>query len=126
MEKIRIKWVEAHSNVTAKDTADAAVIEAIESGVHIDLNMELSTAIKLIEQTIWEDWDREYQRLSEDKGIFLFNIFPQLTNKKWFKDFDGNAKATKLVNRLITNHGYNNQFLHRTKKKTSKHILGTN
>lgn len=105
--QVIFQYIPSHKGNSINEKADEAAKAASENGTLYNFMYTLDEAQKEILKISWEEWNQEFQELSQNKGLFFHNVYPSVKKKTWFKNTSLNAQEVKTINRLITNTAFN-------------------
>ncbi|XP_075157597.1 uncharacterized protein LOC142230859 [Haematobia irritans] len=99
-------YIPGHSGIRPNEIVDDVAKNAFAVGIHWNIQWPLKDAIKEIELQLWDEWSAEYSRCAENANAQFFQIFPSVSRKPWFKNRNIQPERIKLLNRILTNHGF--------------------
>lgn len=100
---LNIYWTPAHKGITINEEADIQAKAARTNGTEIKVAFTIAEVLKEFESFYWNEWQKEYELLSQTKGKFVFEGFPKLSKNCWFAHHDFTAEEVRTINRLFTN-----------------------
>lgn len=112
---VRFVWVKAHIGIVGNELADeAAKLAAQQRRAMVYTKFPISYAKHKIREELTERWEQEYQQAQQ--GEWTKKLLPSLDAiRRWRKVVTSSFETTQV----ITGHGFNLQYLHRFKIKSS-------
>ncbi|XP_029731108.2 uncharacterized protein LOC115267823 [Aedes albopictus] len=102
---IRIQWIPSHMGIQGSEKVDQEAVNQTRLPQTFFNTITMSDALVVSKQGIWDEWTRKYQRLSNDKGKWHFQIQERPYNRKiWSKNLLLNPDEIKTLSRIRTGH----------------------
>lgn len=103
---IEIHYIPSHKGLKENEMVDAAAKRAINDGEILCTKWTKKEAIREIENSLWREWERDYNLVERNKGKEYKKLFPTMKRKPWFFWFGLNPIQIKQINRIMTNKTY--------------------
>ncbi|XP_036317800.1 uncharacterized protein LOC118732796 [Rhagoletis pomonella] len=110
-----VVWTPSHVGIEFNEIADYIAKLAVDVGAPLATKLTPEEALSQINTIIKNNWNTKYQTISQEKGKTLANFFPEIPNKPWYHNSTLEAKEIKTINRLLTGHTYDKEYLNRIK-----------
>ena len=100
----RIQWIPSHQDIKGNEKADEKAKECARGPQNIFNTLTMDDAMKVAEKESWDDWRREFDKTSEEKGKWYKNLQQQPRKKIWFKDLILTVKEIRTLSRIRSGH----------------------
>lgn len=120
--KASLVWIPSHCGIKGNEHADQTANKANDENLSfesINNKPTLTDLLVLAKKNFEKETQHWYETTSATRGIITFDTFPQFTMIPWYHKSKHRVDIIKKVNRILSNHGYTNKFLHLIKKKDS-------
>jgi ribonuclease HI len=114
-KNIIIKWIPAHVGIDGNERADELAKSGTTSGELSNYKLQLRDAYTILERENQQRWREAFTTKSEEKGKDYFSIVNQLEETPWYNNIKLTSRATRTINRVLTNHAYTPSWLARMK-----------
>lgn len=100
----RIQWIPSHQGIKGNEKADEKAKECASGPQNIFNTLTMDDAIKVAENESWDEWEREFEKTSEEKGKWYKHIQQKPRKKIWFKNLILTVKEIRTLNRIRSGH----------------------
>lgn len=104
IERITIQWVPGHSGLVGNERADLAA--KLGTNRQYVENTQLTKDDLILNLKIETKcyWNQRYKTISEEKGIYHYQIAQDVNQRPWFSEIRLPTQHTITINRLRTGH----------------------
>jgi ribonuclease HI len=106
-----LSWVPAHVGVPGNEVADEMAKHASINGTLSDEPPLPNDFKKITKHHILQKWKTKWK--NSDTGRLTHSIFPDISEKPWFHEFQEERGVTNTISRIITGHCYVRSHLNR-------------
>lgn len=104
-----VHYVPGHIGIDGNERADCAAGNALRDGAAVTVGWTYLDAIGVIEGILKVDWQVQYDRQREIKGVEYGRMFPVVGDKPWFSDLNSDdigRTEIRLANRILSGHAF--------------------
>ncbi|XP_036327763.1 uncharacterized protein LOC118740371 [Rhagoletis pomonella] len=118
-DNVTINWTPSHKGIAGNERADTIAKNAINCHNVLDVSLTPEEALRRIRNEINDQWYADFLAYSDVQPNLFAQIFSAKPKNNWFKSTALSAKETKLINRILTGHTYDQEYLFKIKAITS-------
>lgn len=104
LQKVVIQWIPGHINIIGNDRADAAAKLGTNKSNVENYPLTISDSLISFRKELTDEWNKEYIRLSQEKGKEHYKIMKSVDRKPWFYKMDLNTTQTITLGRIRSFH----------------------
>jgi ribonuclease HI len=118
-EKVIIQWIPGHTDTEGNDRADHAAKLGIYKSKPEHYLLTIGDALINFRNELTEQWNEEYNIISEQKGTKHFQIMNKIETKPWYHKIQMNTIQTITMGRIRSFHTATKDRLHKWNLITS-------